>query len=334
VQGWSQSLGGQLFVSLNGATSVDAATTDVIYRTEDLIYPSQLPATLFCVRDCPTSASMSQYFAPSSNANSPFVAATYNNWNPAQAADVVAYHTDAEAAMLLDAGNHPIAATDAQALEQRPQYQHGLRTGRLFTTLAAAECANGSGTYCDYKLDQLDVYYQWETGPESHSQFAAVKDGSGSFVAFDAPLNVTFNVPNTAAYGEFAGQSLLLQYGGFGDLWGIPGQCVSPSTNAVVECGEENARYVAAFVIPYDSVIGRVSGDSGSYLVKWLEREIRFAKKDTSVCGTAGLNLPSGIVLPTAADLKDPSSASSDIYVGTKPTVTAAPRVIHGDVKF
>jgi hypothetical protein len=335
VQGWSQSLGGEVFVGLNGASgSVNSAAIEVVYRTQDLVYPSQLPANLYCLRDCPTSASLSQFFAPNSNASSPFTAATYNNWNARQAIDVVAYHTDSDSAMLLDNGNQAITLTDAEALEQFPQYRHGLRTGRLFTALAAAECASGSGTYCDYKVNQLDVYYQWETGPQSHSQFAAVKDGSGTFVAFDAPLNVTFDVPNTAAYGEYAGQSLLLQYGGFGDLWGIPGQCVSSSTNQPVDCGTENARYVAAFVIPYDSVLGRVTGDSGSYLVKWLEREIRFAKKDAGVCTTAGLNLPSGIVLPTAADLKDPSHSSSDVYIGTKPTITAAPRVIHGDVKF
>jgi hypothetical protein len=219
-------------------------------------------------------------------------------------------------------------------MQERPQYQWGVRSGRLFTTLADAECTNGSGTYCDHKVNQLEVYYQWETGPNSHNQFAAVKDASGDFVSFDAPLNVTFDVPDTAAYGEFAGQSLVLQYGGFGDLWGIPGQCVSRSSNQPVDCGDENARYVAAFVIPFDATVGRVTEGATTYLVKWLEREIRFAKKDTAVCSAAGLNLPSGIVLPTASDLKDTSSASSDAYIGTRPAVSAAPRVIHGEVKF
>jgi hypothetical protein len=335
VQGWSQSLGGELFINLNGAIgSVNAALIEVAYRTQDLVYPSQLPASLYCLRDCPTANTISAFFSPGASSNSPFAPATYNNWNPTQAADVVTYHTSADSALLLDGANQPVTFTNREALEQAPQYRHGLRTGRLFTTLAAAECANGSGTYCDYKVNQLDVYYQWETGSQPHNQFAAVKDAAGSFVAFDAPLNVSFDVPNTAAYGEYAGQSLVLQYGGFGDLWGIPGQCVSRSTNAIVDCSDENSRYVAAFVIPYDTAVGKVAGESGNYLVKWLEREIRFARKDAGVCSAAGLTLPSGIVLPTAADLKDPSNASSDVYIGTKPTVTAAPRVIHGDVKF
>ncbi|MET0533669.1 MAG: hypothetical protein ABW171_05535 [Steroidobacter sp.] len=74
--------------------------------------------------------------------------------------------------------------------------------------------------------------------------------------------------------------------------------------------------------------------NTGSYLVKWLDREIRFARKNSSVCTTAGLTLPSGMVLPTSADLKNPSNANSDVFIGTKPTVTEAPRVIHGDVMF
>lgn len=333
VQGWSQSLGGEVFINLQGASSVDSAITEVVYRKQDLVYPSDLPATLFCVRDCPTAASMSAFFE-SNSGSSPFYGITANNWNQTQPADVVQYHTDSAVALLLDAANEPVTFTNKEALAEQPQYQHGVRSGRLFTTLAAAECANGSNTYCDYKVNELDVYYQWETGPQPFNQFAAVKDASGEFVAFDAPLNVNFQVPNAAAYGEFAGQTLVLQYGGFGDLWGIPGKCVSRSTNEAVDCSEQNSRYVAAFMIPFDSVVGRVSGESGEYLVKWLEREIRFASKDVSVCTGAGLELSTGLTLPTAADLKNPSDPSSDIYIGDKPTVTDAPRVIHGDVKF
>jgi hypothetical protein len=97
-------------------------------------------------------------------------------------------------------------------------------------------------SYCESKVNTLEVYYQWETGPGSFNQFAAVKDANGTFVTFDAPLQVTFNVPSTAGYGEFAGQSLVLQYGGFGELFGLPGVCVSRSTNAEVSCEQENAR--------------------------------------------------------------------------------------------
>jgi hypothetical protein len=38
--------------------------------------------------------------------------------------------------------------------------------------------------------------------------------------------------------------------------------------------------------------------------------------------------------MSTAADLKDPSNAASDVYIGAKPVVPDAARVIHGNVKY
>lgn len=334
VQGWSQSLGGEVFIKLqNVSLPLDSSSVMVAYRTQDLVYPSQLPATLYCLRDCPTNATLTGYFA-GVGSDSPFAGGTFNNWSPTAAGAVVSYHTDSDTALLLDAAGQAVTFSDAAAIRQHPQYQHGVRTGRLFVTLADAECALGSGTYCDYKVNDLQVYYQWETGANSYSQFAAVKDSDGEFLKFDAPLQVTFNVPDTAAYGDYAGQSLVLQYGGYGDLWGIPGHCVSRTTNEPANCDGGEARYVPAFVIPFDTLLGTVSDGSTSYLVKWLEREIRFAHKDVGECTTAGLVVPSGMTLPTAADLKNPSDPDSSIYIGVKPVVTAAPRVIHGDVMY
>src|SRR5262249_26287415 len=160
------------------------------------------------------------------------------------------------------------------------------------------------------------------------NQFAAVKDSSGTIVTFDAPLQLQYTVPAGAQYGQYAGKSIVLQYGGFGDLYGVPGDCVSRISNAPVNCNSQDARYVPAFAIPFDETKGRAMSTDGqtAYLVKWLDREIRFAQKPLSSCSAAGLTLPSNVVLPTAADLKDPSDSSSAVYIGAKPTVTAAPR--------
>lgn len=337
VQGWSQSLGGEMYIALNGVSgAVTSTNITVVYRTQDLVYPAQMVdlPTLYCVRDCPTADSLAAYFAPGSQQQWPFVAATANNWQPTAVGNVVTYHTDSAAALLNDSTNQAVTFTDANALNQHPQYMNGLRSGRLFPSLAAAECSNGSGTYCDAKVNDLDVYYQWETGSNSYSQFAAVKDSSGTFVHFDAPLMVNFTVPSGAAYGQYAGTSIVLQYGGYGDLWGVPGYCVSPATNAVVQCGD-GTRYVPSFQIPFDTINGVATGSGNTtYYIKWLDREIRFANKAPSVCSAANLTLPSNIVLPTSSSLKDPGDVNSDIYIGVRPVVNEAPRVIHGDVKF
>jgi hypothetical protein len=183
------------------------------------------------------------------------------------------------------------------------------------------------------------VYYVWETGANSWNQFAGVKDSSNHFLHFEAPLQLNYTVPNDSnKYGEYAGKSIVLQYGGFGDLWGIPGHCVSHLTNQTVDCGtqSDDIRYVPAFIIP--STSNQVSDGTHTYLVKWLEREIRFAPKDMTAhpLACAGLNTSNiNVTLPTSASLKDPSSsAQTDVYLGVKPVVTGSPRVIQGEVKY
>jgi hypothetical protein len=336
IQGYSQQLGGEVFVNLQGVGSpVNSSQVQVAYRSQDLVYPSQMPASLHCVRDCPTSATMAAYFSQGSQASSPFVAATANNFQPTLAANLVSYTSDASAAVVLDGAAAPVVVdVDREVLDNSPMFRNGVRSGKLFVNLADAECDVGSGTYCEWRINNLDVYYQWETGVQPYNQFAAVKNANGQYVNFDAPLQVNFTVPQGATYGQYAGQSIVLQYGGFGDLWGIPGYCVSPTTNQEVACDGGEVRYVPSFVIPHDTTTGVVTADGTTYYVKWLEREIRFARKNLSVCDGAGLVVPSSATLPTAADLRDPSDPASPIYVGVRPSVTAAPRVIQGEVKY
>jgi len=333
MRGWSQSLGGELYIPIAaGGAPVDAAHLDVVYRQQDLVYPADMPASLHCLRECPTAETIAAYFSNGSQAESPFVATTYNRWGPAEA--TVDYSTSTADALLKDGAGHAVTATDAEALRSNPRYQNGLRSGRLFASLDDARCTGDSTHFCEEKIEQIAAYYQWETGPNQWNQFAALKDGNGAFVSFDAPLQVNYTVPTGAAYGDYAGKTLVLQYGGFGELWGIPGECVSRMTNAKVSCDTPDSRYVPAFVIPFDEAAGQVSIDGTSYLVKWLDREIRFARKEVSVCQTAGLTLPDGLTLPSASDLRNPSDPASPIYIGAKPEVTAAPRVIHGEVKY
>jgi hypothetical protein len=334
ISSYSDALAGELFIDLHSVpTPFDSNAIMVAYRKQDLVYPAQMPATLYCLNNCPTTASIANFFQQGSQATSPFVDATYNSWMPTTT--TITYTGDATNAVINDESGHAPVASDRQAFQsnQNPAYQYGLRSGRMFTDLQAAQCPGNPNTLCDSQVGSMDVYYVWETGPNSWNQFAAVKDAQGTIVAFDAPLQVTFNVPNDAVrYKTYAGKSLVLQYGGFGQLGGIPGSCVSQLTNQPVSCDTEDSRYVPDFVIPFDATVGQVSSGNTTYLVKWLEREIRFASKSLSECST--LTLPANTTLPTLSDLKDPSDPASDIYVGTKPAVTTAPRVVQGEVKY
>jgi hypothetical protein len=331
VRGWSEALGGELFIDLRAASgTLTSAQVDVVYRQQEIVYPDKMPTTLYCLRDCPTAATIGAFFADGSTTDSPFVAATFNRFGPAS--DAVVYGASTTTGVLEDAVGGQVIITDAAALQSRPQYQWGVRTGRLFTQLPAAECPNQPGSYCESQIDALDTYYSWETGSGQWNQFAAVMDASGNYVTFDPPLQLQYHVPDAARYGEYAGKSIVLQYGGYGQLSGIPGHCVARLTNAIVSCETQDSRYVPAFVIPFDATVGRVTAGDTTYLVKWLDREIRFARKAPEAC--ASLTLPTNVTLPTAAELKNPSDPSTDIYIGTKPTVTDAPRVIQGEVKY
>jgi hypothetical protein len=336
VQGWSQSLGGEVFVDLQGVSgTINANAITVVYRVQDLVYPSAMPAQLVCLRDCPTAASIASYFAPNASAQSPFALA--NNFNPTAPGSQVVYTTQTSSALLIDAQAQSVIFTDRDALQQHPQFQSGIRSGRLFAAanLSSLACDDNSGNYCEYKVNDLDVYYIWETGTNSWNQFAAVKDSNGEFLKFDPPLQLAYSVPNDSSkYGDYAGKSLILQYGGFGDLGGVPGNCVSHLTNAPVSCDQPDARYVASFAIRNGE---QVSDDNHTYLVKWLEREIRFKRKNINDgISCAGLVAPdaNSVTLPSAAILKDTSDPASNFYIGAKPSISDAPRVIHGDVKF
>jgi len=344
IQGYSQSLGGDLFVSLAGLTgSVDSTNTLVVYHVQDLVYPDDatLPATLYCASNCPTAASL-QSFLVQGQGNSPYVEGTNNNFSPVSAGGLTTYGI--ANGVLTDSAGQPVVDTNPDDFQSAQQYQNGVMSGRLFANLSDAICPDNAtpADYCDYQVNSASVYYMWQTGPGNFNQFAAIKDSSGAFVHFDAPLNVNFQVPAGARYGDYAGTSIVLQYSGFGNLFGIPGSCVSSTTNAPVACDTQDSRYVPQFVIPYDPSaspqkgVATTTSSSGTttYLVKWLQREIRFAVKSSNVCSTANLVAPTNVQLPTAAMLKDPSSSSSDVFLGTRPTLTSAPRVIQGEVKY
>jgi hypothetical protein len=351
LQGWSQSLGGgSVFVALNNAGS-PLDTTSVIYYTQDLVYPDDgnLPATLYCVSNCPTATSLQSYFTQTSGnpVTSPYAGGTFQQYQPI--ATPVSYQLSGN--VLVGGDGNPVIYADATAYQQYQQYQNGVMSGHLVANLSDAQCGTDPNTsqpqYCDWKVSSAPVYYQWQTGPNSWNHFSALKDANNNFVRFDAPINVSFVVPANVSggmpYGNYAGTTMILQYGGFGNLWGIPGACVSSVTNQPIPCNDPSgtAIYISAFQIPYDpsaspqrGVVTRTSGGvTTQYLVKWLNRQILFARKPTTACTNDGL-VTSNAALPDQSGLQDPSSSSSAVYNGVEPTVTTAPRVIQGQVMY
>lgn len=343
IYGWSQSLGGQVFIK-DVANLATPSAVDVVYRVQSLVYPGEAPASLKCIGECPDMPTMTSYFT-NAGATSPFIAGTLGAaWNPQGVASVVSYTQDATTGELMLAGDTaPIVVTDAQWTASKPQYMNGVETGKLFDAAddAAVRCDGDATRYCGSKLNDLPVVYQWHTGTQNWNQFYALKAPSGNcagsndaFCRFDPPMSVTFSVPaDPTTYGPYAGQDVVLQYGGFGNLWGIPGTCVDRFSNGAVDCssGGQNTRWVPAFVIPFDVTTGVVHDGATPYYVRWLDREVRFSVAQN---GCTGLTLPASLTLPDGSGALKPGVSTSANYIGTMPVVTDAPRVIHGEVKY
>src|SRR5262249_7161106 len=81
IFGWSQSLGGEVFIKDVGNLANPAAV-DVVYRVQSLVYPGEAPASLKCIGECPDVPTMTSYFT-NTGATSPFIASTLGAmWNP------------------------------------------------------------------------------------------------------------------------------------------------------------------------------------------------------------------------------------------------------------
>lgn len=358
LNGWSQMIGGDFGINQTGMASLSDGTpgnTPVVLHTQDIVYPSSFASTfpngLVCIENCPTKADID-----ASNANCtsvlPYVAAT-TGWDFPTGRTPYVYTLNATTGNLIDGTGAAVISTASQTSGTAGcNNNNGIQSGRL--AIKADLDANTAVTertypfafvanqYLPIDIDQLDTYYQWQTGGNNWNQLSVLKDSNGGAVAFDPPLNVDFVVPAGAKYGGYAGATFTMQYGGFGNLWGIPSTCIDAATNTA--CLPNNAtpqqqqRWTPHFSIPAGSSV-TVSGGTTTYLVKALEKEVRLGKVETTLCtdpppAGAGLVLPlaSSVTLPDNTSWSDPSSASSSTYVGVKPTFTTtpAPQVIHG----
>ena len=140
------------------------------------------------------------------------------------------------------------------------------------------------------------------------------------------------NANNSSNSGKnYDNASFYLEYGGFGDLWGVPSYCVSTANGEKTDCASADGgttRWINEFVVPATSVV-TLAGGTTEYVVKPLEIEQTMpeASGEASDCTGAGLSL-GGVSLPSASDFVSPVSD-----VGTKPTVTGPPTIVSGEKK-
>jgi hypothetical protein len=324
----SQALSGNVQVKLqncvhdNGGTEFDpnddtfscsaGNATPVVSYAEVVVSPTDtVPATLLCFENCPDAANL--------GGQNPFLFSPgYQPVPPAQATAAAAYTFDS-ASMLLKSG-----ATSIVASSLGNNFQFGMMSGPLFDNTAEnldlLKCEWDNNTCAWQARSNLPVYYTWETGSNNWNRLVALRSG-GAFLSFDPPLQLGYT---HLAAGKYLNAKFFLEYGGFGDLHGIPGKCVSMDTGADADCSQGGPgspiRWVPEFSIPDGS--SATDALNAAYYIKALEKEQRMRV----VAGTECSSLP---VTSYASQLPGPADWS-DPAIGAEPAVTGAPAVIGG----
>ena len=118
--------------------------------------------------------------------------------------------------------------------------------------------------------------------------------------------------------------SFYLEYGGFGNLWGLPSFCINRKDGQKVSCAnDDSTRYIEDIIISaYDNVTQTADG-STQYIVKPLEIEQTMKKASSaSVCTNAGLSF-GDLSLPDDSGYTAPD-------MGARPTVEGPPAIVAG----
>lgn len=327
---FSQALGGQVRVVLSNCTPVNpfapqlgvrcdtpTAATPVVFFKESLVSPDDatVPAVLTCYDNCPKATS-----SEGMDKDDP----SYEN-------DFTAHSYSFTAGILRDGAN-PAVLTE-ESSEQR----FGFSSGPLFDLTSNAgrlACPWDAGAVCGWLAwSALDEFYTWETGPNPWNKFASITDGDGAIVVFDPPKQVDYEYPTTGTGGvnptgvdqKFAGNKFILEYAGFGSLFGVPGKCFNPEnpSDTDPDCGKSGRRWVPAFTIPAGSI---ASDAAGQYLIKPLEVERRMSKGTLSQCSAVQLENLSSAWPNLNTDWVDPG-------LGTEPVLTDPPKVIAGVIQ-
>ena len=232
-----------------------------------------------------------------------------------------------------------VLASDLAKLECTKNQSTGEYEGETppeFTDAQAAETR-----YCLDKLWSNKSLTTYNLVFEVQPAFE-IYDSGGNAVAFDPPKMLYFSVPNDVdAYGEDAGKNLRLEYGGFGDLFGIPGNVIDINTGE--NLGQyfdgqwkENYRYLSRFIIPNGAeVLDKVTGST--YRVKALNGEEYLslapeARDSVTYTATSDDLIPDSLMI-------DVGPNGGDNFIGTKPEKSdmineGEPSVIHGKVLF
>jgi hypothetical protein len=329
---YSQALGGDGSIQLtygsypnhlNPGTPADS--TSVVFNTRASVFPGDsAPSKLACYERCPNPSTIA-----SGNSSTAYL--NFEGTDNASATTAYIYAFDnTTSGMVLKMDNNSSSVLLTSANENLPW---GVNSGILFDNTTAnfdsLRCSWDNDSICTWNARQaLSTFYTWETGIKDWQKLTVLVDTSdNSSVKFDPPMSVKYTHSGTGSNSgkSYDNASFYLEYGGLGDLHGIPSFCVNKKTGVKGSCND-NSRWVNEIVIPAGSLATQVKNGTTEYVIKPLEMEQTMQMTSSpSVCTGAGLSL-GGVTLPDSSDWIDPE-------IGAKPTVTGPPLVVSGEKK-
>ena len=353
---YSQALGGKGALKLtygsypNHTTPVAPTDNTVVnFSTREAVFPGDsVPSTLACYRNCPDPANIATggyytgalfNFSGSDNITKPNpYLYTFDNTTSGM---VLQYNGAYDNGTQDNGTKTNVLLSSANSSGEFP---YGIQSGVLFdnatfdndtserqAAMAALACLPSvypAELNCPWEdRNAFSTYYTWETGHQEWNKLAVLVDTSdNSSVKFDPPMSVKYTHSGTTSNTgkSYDNVSFYLDYGGFGDLWGIPSFCVDKKTGEKASCAaDQSTRWVQEFVIPATSIVTQTKDGSTHYMVKPLQIEQSMKKASSaSVCTAAGVSLGE-LSLPDSSRYTEPD-------IGARPTVEGPPAVVAG----
>jgi hypothetical protein len=332
---YSQALGGDgqvVLVYPSGIGSNPTAPADnatVIFNTQSSVFPGDsVPTNLACYRNCLDPANL----ASGTEDRGSMYKAYKSGWFYSQNIDNVSaptphmYTFDNTTNGMVLKDNETNSVIMSSTNSNAP---YGTRTGPLFDNTTAnfnlLKCSWDATKICPYQVrEKMTTFYQWETGPKSWNKLEVLVAADNSSVRFDPPMNVKYTHSGTSSNTgkSYDNSSFYLEYGGFGNLWGLPSFCINRKNGEKVSCAnDDSTRYIEDIMVPAYADVTQTADGSTNYIVKPLEIEQTMRKASSASKCTVDGGLAFGdLSLPDESEYTAPDMTAMPVVVGP-PTI-------------
>ncbi len=354
---YSQALGGEgqlklVYSSFGADPTAPADNSTVIFNTQTPIFPGDsAPSTLACYSRCPNPDTLATGYDDEHRSPSVYHG-KHGNWlgwggsafaknstisdtgahgrrdNHSNVSPYIYTFDNTTSGMVLQYDNG--TKYDIILSTANDNAQWGVRSGPLFDNTSAnfqAIASSDNATVEPWRVrEQMSTFYVWETGPKSWNKLEVLVASDNSTVKFDPPMNVKYTHSGTSSNSgkSYDNSSFYLEYGGFGNLWGLPSFCINRKDGEKVSCANDGStRWVEDILIPAYGDVTQTADGSTNYIVKPLEIEQTMKKASSaSVCTDAGLAF-GDISLPDSSGYTKPD-------MDVMPVVEGPPAVVGG----